>query len=75
MSKNQLINLISTRPGFKIDVQIAKLSKRELKDFIYYNYGYLSSKTKDELTDNSSKKYVISKYHKQNKPASMLEPI
>ena len=46
---------------------IAKLSKRETKYFIYYNYGNLSSKNKDEVylvlnqhTPNSLKKYVIS---------------
>ena len=51
--------LLSTpRPEFKIDAYKAKLSKRELKDFIYYNYGYLSSKTKDEI-DRVLNKYKL----------------
>ena len=44
MSKNQLIRLIaignlspSQRPAFKTEQCISKLSKRQLKDFIYYN--------------------------------------
>ena len=87
MSKNQSINLITTnklsptpRPAFKIEEYIAKLSKIESKDFMYYNYGFLSSKTKDEVYQvlnkckvSSLKKYVIGKYHKQNKPTSIRE--
>ena len=49
-----------------------------MKDFTLYNYGCFSSKTKDEVywvlnkcKVNSLKKYVISKYHKQNKSTSM----
>lgn len=34
MSENQLINLIPRTVAFKIEEYIAKLSKRELKDFI-----------------------------------------
>ena len=51
-------------------------------DFMYYNYGYLSSKTKDEVYRvlnkyivNSLRKDTISKYYKQNKPKSTLESI
>ena len=40
MFRNQLINLIS-RPVFRIEEYITKLSKGELKDFIKYNYDYL----------------------------------
>ena len=55
VSKNQkLISLIitsklspTTRPAFKTEEYVANLSKREWKDFIYYDYSYLSSKTKD----------------------------
>ena len=51
MSRNYLINLISPtpRPAFKIEENVAKLSKRQLKYFIYYNDGYCSSITKDEV--------------------------
>lgn len=54
MSKNQLISLInnlspSRRPVFKIKQYISQLSERESKDFIYFNYDYLSSKSKDEV--------------------------
>ena len=40
--KNQLISLISPTPRyvFKVEKYIPKLSKRQLKDFIYYNHGY-----------------------------------
>ena len=43
MSRNQLINLISPtlRPPFKIQKYTAKSSKTELKDFTYFNCGYL----------------------------------
>ena len=89
MSINQLINLMTTgklspkpRPVFKIEVYIVKLSKRDLKDFTCYNHSYLSSKTKDEVYQvlnkykiNSLKKYLITKYHKQNKPTSTFESI
>ena len=34
MSENQLINLIPRTVAFKIEEYFAKLSKRELKDFI-----------------------------------------
>lgn len=34
LSENQLINLIPRTVAFKIEEYIAKLSKRELKDFI-----------------------------------------
>ena len=54
LSKNQLISLInnlspSQRPVFKIKQYISQLSKRESKDFIYFNYDYISSKSKDEV--------------------------
>ena len=48
-------------------------------DFIYYNYGYFSSKTKDEVYRvlnryivNSLRKDAISKYYEQNKRKSAL---
>ena len=53
-----------------------------LKGFIYYDYGYLSCKTKDEVyqvlnkhTVDSVKKYAINKYYEQTKPISTLESI
>ena len=68
------------KTAFKIEEYIVKLSERELKSFTYYDYGYLSFKTKDEFyrvlnksTVNGLKKYTISKYHKQSKYTSMLE--
>lgn len=55
---------------------IAKLSKRETKYFIYYNYGNLSTKNKDEVylvlnqhTPNSL--WLV--YRKQNNLASTPE--
>ena len=33
----------TARPAFKVNEYIAKLLKRELKNFIYYNYDYSSS--------------------------------
>ena len=54
MSKDQLINLITTGhylsiPAFKMEY-IAMLSKREVNvSYICYSYGYLSSKTDDEV--------------------------
>ena len=54
--------------------------KLKYLNFTYDNYGYLSSKTKYEIyrilnknTENCLEKYMINKYHKQNKPASTLE--
>ena len=54
--------------------------KLKYLNFTYHNYGYLSSETKYEIyrilnkhTENCLEKYMINKYHKQNKPASMLE--
>lgn len=51
-----------------------------LKGFIYYDYGYLSCKTKDEVyqvlnkhTVDSVKKYAIIRYYEQTKPTSTLE--
>ena len=51
-----------------------------LKDFAYYDYGYLSCKTKDEVyqvlnkhTVDSVKKYAINRYYEQTKPTSTLE--
>ena len=48
-------------------------------DYIFYNYGHLSSKSKGEFyqmlrkyTINKLRKYVIIKDHEQNKPTSML---
>ena len=75
MSKNQLINLISptSRGVFKIEKYIAKLSKKQLKDFAYHNYGYLFSKTKDEVCPVLNKhikqvfKNFIKKYHEQKR--------
>ena len=56
ISKNQLIRLITTGnlwpsqiPAFEIEQYVSQLSKRELKDFIYYNYDYSSSKTNNEV--------------------------
>lgn len=56
MSKNQLISLInnlspSRRPVFKIKqyIYISQLSKKESKNFIHFNYDYISSKSKDEV--------------------------
>ena len=53
-----------------------------MKDFVYYDYGYLSCKTKDEVyqvlnkhTVVSVKKYAINKYYEQTKPISTLESI
>ena len=45
MSKEQLIRLFTapkiSQPKPNREEYIAKLSKRELKGFIFYNYGYL----------------------------------
>ena len=56
ISKNQLIRLITTGnlwpsqiPAFEIEQYVSQLSKRELKDFIYYNYDYSSSKSNNEV--------------------------
>ena len=90
VSKNQLINRITTgddlsptsRHVFKTEEHIAKLSKREKKTLYVivtgYNYGYLSSKTKDEIyrvlsKRTTNKKYMISKYHEQNQLISTCE--
>ena len=92
VSKNQLINRITTgddlsptsRHVFKTEEHIAKLSKRKKKTLYVivtgYNYGYLSSKTKDEIyrvlsKRTTNKKYMISKYHKQNQLISTCETI
>ena len=84
MSRNQAINLISPtpRPAFEIEEYIAKFWKRELKDFIYYNYGYLSSKRKilvywalNKQTVNRFNKYTIRKDLEQNKPTLTCAPI
>ena len=76
MSKDQLINLITVRPAFNIEESIANIIKereRELKYFIYYNYGYLSLILRMKFL--KLKKYEISKFHKQDKPKSPLESI
>lgn len=91
MSKNQLINRITTgdlsptsRRVFKTEEYIAKLLKREKKTLYViitgYNYGYSSSKTKDEIyrvltKRTANKKYMVSKYHKQNQLTSTCETI
>ena len=88
ISRNQLINLITTgklsptsRPAFKIEKYIAKLSKRE---FLYYSYGYLFSKEKDKehrvfnkhiANSCAINMYAINKYYEQKKPTTTLEPI
>lgn len=57
LSKYQLINLIppTLRQAFKIEGYIAKLSKRKLKNFIYYNFSYLSPQTKYETYQDLNK--------------------
>ena len=59
-------------PASKVKEYAAKLSKRELKYFINYNYGYLSSKNKDEVYQDLNKhtikgliKYAINKHQQQ----------
>ena len=88
MSWSRLTNYITvgklsliTRPAFKMEEYVTKLSKREL-EFTYYNYGYLSSKTKHEVywvlnkhTVNRFKKYVIKKYYEQNQRTLTVESI
>ena len=56
MPKDQLINPITTdklsstsRPAFKIEEYIDKISKSVLKDCLHCNYGYLTSRTKVEV--------------------------
>ena len=56
MSKSQLKNLVTTgnlspsrRPTFKIKQFISQLSKEIQKYPTYYNYDYLSCKTKDKV--------------------------
>ena len=49
ITKNQWMNLTTTISAFKIEEYIDEVWKKELKDLIYYNYGYLFSKTKNEI--------------------------
>ena len=79
MSKNKLTSEIT--PGSISPSPRPAFEKKEYV-LIYCSYGYLSSKTKNEVYGvlskyelNSSKKYLISNYYEQNKPIPTLEPV
>ena len=71
------------RSAFKVQVYIVKLLKKRLKRlYILQLWLNLCYKTKDEVYHvlnkwkiESLKKYLITKYHKQNKPTSTFEAI
>ena len=61
---------------------MSKLSKKQVIDYVFHNYGLLCSKTKAEIyktfnkfTQNEFKKGAVRKYIKQSKLTLMPDPM